>query len=62
MSDDCGVCSQAEEFLAALPSASAGDEQLRIGYLAIALHRHRTEIELLRRRLELRELERRRAP
>jgi len=24
MSDDCGVCSQAEEFLAALPSSSAG--------------------------------------
>lgn len=59
MSEDCGVCSQAEEFLAALPSASAGE---RIGHLAIALHRHRTEIELLLRRLELRELERRRAP
>jgi hypothetical protein len=59
VNDDCHVCSQAEEFLDAPLSASAGE---RIGHLAIALHRHRTEIELLLRRLELRELERRRAP
>jgi hypothetical protein len=62
MKDHCRACRQAEKILNAPPVADASEEYLRITNMRLALRQHWAEIEELLRRLELRDLERRRAP
>ncbi len=59
--DQCRLCAHAEEYLSTLPLANAVKDDSRLANIEFALRQHQLEINALLRRLEHRDLNRRRA-